>query len=287
MHSLEFVKMHGCGNDFVVFDDAAGRFGWEELSALAPRLCDRRFGIGADGIIAVGRTTLASYEMRYVNADGSIAEMCGNGIRCVGKFVADELGETGNAIDVLTGNGVLPIQLHRSADGRVGTVTVGMGLPVLVPHDVPTTLGADGQPAVNVPLMVDGTQLNLTAVSMGNPHAVSFVEAITDEQVHGLGPQVERHSAFPAKTNVEFVAVQSPTRLRMRVWERGCGETWACGTGACASAVAAVLNGHARHGVDITLALNGGELVINWPGPDRAVLMTGPATTVYRGSVVL
>jgi diaminopimelate epimerase len=279
--------MHGCGNDFVVFDDPAGRFGWDELSALAPRLCDRRFGIGGDGIIAVGRTTLADYEMRYVNADGSIAEMCGNGIRCVGKFVADELGEERGVVDVLTGNGVLTIQLHRATAGEVQAVTVGMGLPILEPAAVPTTLGADLPAAVGIPLAVAGHELALTAVSMGNPHAVSFVSEITDEHVHGLGPQVERHPAFPARVNVEFVQVESPTRLRMRVWERGCGETWACGTGACASVVAAVLSGYARHGTDVTVALNGGDLTINWPAADRPVLMTGPATTVFRGQVAL
>jgi diaminopimelate epimerase len=287
MTQIEFLKMHGCGNDFVVFDDAAGRFGWDELAALAPGVCDRRFGVGADGIIAVGRSTLADYEMRYVNADGSIAEMCGNGIRCVGKFVAEELGETQEVVQVLTRSGILPIQLHREADGRVGTVTVGMGQPRLVPADVPTTLAAGDGPAVAVPLSVNGSELAVTAVSMGNPHAVCFVDRADDYHVLELGPQIERHSAFPAKTNVEFIEVHAPDRLRMRVWERGCGETWACGTGACASVVAAVINGHVQHGTNVTVSLNGGDLTINWPDADSAVLMTGAATTVYRGMLRL
>jgi diaminopimelate epimerase len=162
-----------------------------------------------------------------------------------------------------------------------------MGLPVLEPARVPTTLGAGTPAAISSPLQVAGQELAVTAVSMGNPHAVTFVGGITDEQVHGLGPQVERHPAFPARVNAEFVQVEGPTRLRMRVWERGCGETWACGTGACASVVAAVLSGHARFGTDITVALNGGDLTINWPAADKPVLMTGPATTVYRGQVAL
>jgi diaminopimelate epimerase len=291
MH-IKFLKMHGCGNDFVVFDDAANAYGWDDLARLAPRLCDRRFGVGADGIIAVGHRALpgqvwdgADYEMRYLNADGSRAEMCGNGIRCLGKFVAEELGEERDQLRILTGNGVLPIDLHREADGQVEAVTVRMGVPELTPAKVPTTLGNGGYPAIAIPLQVGEQTVQLTMASMGNPHAVAFVDAITDQHVHGLGPQIEVHPAFPARTNVEFIEVRGPRDIRMRVWERGCGETWACGTGACASVVAAILNDKAEYGTDISVRLNGGTLTVNWPAPDQPVSMTGPATTVYRGTV--
>ena len=274
--------MHGCGNDFIVFDDAQDRFSWHELSELARRYCPRRFGVGADGLIAVGRHPGADYEMRYVNADGSRAEMCGNGIRCVGKFVGDELGDSRSHINVMTGNGVLPISLSRIA-GRVESITVGMGVPGLKAASIPTTLKPVGEPVLATELSVDGMQLALTAVNMGNPHAVSFVDSISDQHVLGVGPLIERHSVFPEGVNVEFVQVLAPEKLRMRVWERGVGETWACGTGACATVVAAVLNGHSRPGSDVVVKLNGGKLTINWPGEGHAVQMTGPAEFVYHG----
>lgn len=274
--------MHGCGNDFIVFDDEQDRFSWDELSQLARRYCPRRFGVGADGLIAIGRHPGADYEMRYVNADGSRAEMCGNGIRCVGKFVGDELGDIRSHIKVMTGNGVLPISLSRLA-GKVDSITVGMGVPGLKAASIPTTLKPISEPVLATELAVDGTILSLTAVNMGNPHAVSFVDSITDQLVLGIGPQVEKHPVFPEGVNVEFVQVLAPENLRMRVWERGVGETWACGTGACATVVAAVLNGHSRPGSDVTVKLNGGKLIINWPGEGKDVQMTGPAEFVYHG----
>ena len=282
MQTLGFHKMHGCGYDFIVFDDALNRFSWQELSRLAQRHCPRRFGVGADGLIAIGRPEDADYEMRYVNADGSRAEMCGNGIRCLGKFVGDELGDRRSEISVLTGNGVMPIILHRS-DGRVVSITVGMGVPGLIASSIPTTLRQEGEMVLRSNFPVNGSSLELTAVNMGNPHAVNFVQKITDEQVLGFGPQVEKSPAFPEGTNVEFVQVISPEKLRMRVWERGVGETWACGTGACAAVVAAVLNGYSQPGEDVTVSLNGGNLTINWPGEGQAVQMTGPAEFVYQG----
>ncbi|MCB1221275.1 MAG: diaminopimelate epimerase [Planctomycetales bacterium] len=282
MQALRFHKMHGCGNDFIVFDDEQDRFSWDELSQLARRYCPRRFGVGADGLIAIGRHPGADYEMRYVNADGSRAEMCGNGIRCVGKFVGDELGDIRSHIKVMTGNGVLPISLSRLA-GKVDSITVGMGVPGLKAASIPTTLKPISEPVLATELAVDGTILSLTAVNMGNPHAVSFVDSITDQLVLGIGPQVEKHPVFPEGVNVEFVQVLAPENLRMRVWERGVGETWACGTGACATVVAAVLNGHSRPGSDVTVKLNGGKLIINWPGEGKDVQMTGPAEFVYHG----
>jgi len=288
---IPFVKMHGCGNDFIMIDDPESRFSWQELSAMARKFCPRRFGVGADGIIAVGHGPLADeewpegtdYEMRYLNADGSRAEMCGNGIRCLGRFAADVLGDNREKLNVLTGNGVLPIRIVRSADWDVESITVGMGVPRLEASAVPTTLVPNGERAVSIPTEVGSERLTLTAVNMGNPHAVAFVDAITDHHVLGLGPLVETLPAFPQKVNAEFVQQAGEGRLKMRVWERGCGETWACGTGACASVVAAVLNGRAKHGEELAVVLNGGELKITWPAEDAQVMMTGPAEIVYRG----
>ena len=274
--------MHGCGNDFIVFDDAEDRFSWHELSELARRHCRRRFGVGADGLIAIGRPADADYEMRYVNADGSRAEMCGNGIRCVGKFVGDELDDKRTHLTVLTGNGVLPITLSRIA-GKVDSISVGMGVPALQAASIPTTLKPAGENVQGTEIAVNGTVLELTAVNMGNPHVVSFVHHITEEHVHELGPQLEKHSVFPEGTNVEFVQVITPEKLRMRVWERGVGETWACGTGACATVVAAVLNGHSKPGTEVTVKLNGGNLSISWSGEGQPVQMSGPAEFVFHG----
>jgi diaminopimelate epimerase len=287
MARIDFLKMHGCGNDFIVFDDAGDRFSWHDLAGLARQHCRRRFAVGADGLIAIGRPAGrdADFEMRYLNADGSRAEMCGNGIRCVGKFIADELGWERDGARILTGAGVLPIQLLRGTDGQVESVTVGMGVPRLRSADIPTTMRPADEPAVGVVLDVDSERFAVTAVSMGNPHAVIFVDRITDEHVLELGPQIETHPLFPSKTNVEFVQVQSPQRLRMRVWERGCGETLACGTGACASVVAAVLNGHVQYSETVLVQLQGGELGIRWASPSSMVEMTGPAETAYRGTL--
>jgi len=283
--AIPFLKMHGCGNDFIVFDDRRDRFSWHDLGELARRHCRRRFGVGADGLIAVANPAAdADFEMRYVNADGSRAEMCGNGIRCVGKFIAEELGWPQDSAQILTGAGVLPVTLIRE-DARVVEVTVTMGVPGLSAGEVPTTLRPAGERVTGVVLDVDHEPLALTAVSLGNPHAVCFVEQLTDDQVYKVGPLLETHPVFPHKTNAEFVRVLASDRLRMRVWERGVGETLACGTGACASVVAAVLTGRARHGEQVTVQLNGGELKITWPAEDRPVLMTGPAETAFRGEL--
>ena len=296
MAGIAFTKMHGLGNDFIVLDDAAGVHDWAALGLLAQRYCPRRTGVGADGVIAVGHGPLAGerwpagvdFEMRYVNADGSRAEMCGNGIRCLGQFVAGQLNWELDSVAVLTGAGVLSLRLSRDAAGVVQAVTVGMGVPRLVASQIPTTLRPDTEPVVGALLDLDEDEpLLLTAVNMGNPHAVFFVDAISDHHVHALGPLIETHPLFPQKINAEFVQVLTPQRLRMRVWERGVGETWACGTGACASVVAAVLNGHCAHGTDVTVVLNGGELTVNWPAADEQVLMTGPAAAVFHGELEL
>ncbi len=287
MARIEFLKMHGCGNDFIVFDDASDRFSWHNLSNMARQHCRRRFAVGADGLIAIGRPAEpgADFEMRYLNADGSRAEMCGNGIRCVGKFIAEELGWEQPSARILTGAGTLPIHLIRNVDGQVHSVTVGMGVPRLRSADIPTTMRPADETAIGVVLDVDSERYAVTAVNMGNPHAVIFVEHITDEHVLEHGPQIEEHPLFPQKTNVEFVQVQTPQRLRLRVWERGCGETLACGTGACASVVAAVLNGHVQYSETVLVQLQGGELGIRWASPSSTVEMTGPVETAFRGSL--
>lgn len=276
--------MHGCGNDFIVLADMEDQYSWHELSDLARRCCRRRFGIGADGLIAVGRPAddQADFEMRYVNADGSRAEMCGNGIRCLGKFVAEELDWPQDTVRVSTGAGVLTVRLRRE-DGIVTAATVNMGVPKLRATEIPTTLRASAEQVVGVTLSVGSEQLSVTGVNMGNPHAVCFVDRITDELVEELGPALSAHPVFPQQANVEFVRQLGPSRLRMRVWERGVGETLACGTGACASVVAAVLNGTVNFDEEVAVVLNGGELRIGWTAIEAPVLMTGPAEAVYRG----
>jgi len=290
--------MHGCGNDFVVFSDRDNRYSWDDLSALARRLCPQRFGIGADGLIAVGMSALegdrwpavADYEMRYVNSDGSRAEMCGNGIRCLGKYAAEVLSDRRNILKVMTGAGILQLVLDRNAADVVLGATVGMGEPKLVASSIPTTLTAPEARVINVPLEVGGETLDVTCVNMGNPHAVVFVPEITDHHVLTLGKLMETHPAFPERVNAEFVQVldrvhERRPRLRMRVWERGCGETWACGTGACATMVAGVLSGRVAQCDDVEVIVNGGSLHIEWPGPGSTVRLTGPAETVFKGEI--
>ena len=286
MASLRFTKLQGLGNDFIIIEDLAGRFDSSKLSALARRLCKRRFGIGADGLIAVGSSEDADYFMHFYNADGSGAEMCGNGIRCLGKFVADELGFDEENLWIATGAGILKLGLHRE-NAEVHAATVSMGVPQLSAGEIPTTLKPGSERVIGVELSIGGEILKLTAVSMGNPHVVSFVKKITDHHVLDLGPQLEHHKLFPRRANAEFVQVLTANKLRMRVWERGVGETLACGTGACASVVAAVLNGHCEMGDEIAVELNGGELQITWLAEDQPVLMTGPVATVYKGTLEL
>ncbi len=290
---IPFLKMQGCGNDFIMIDDEGGRLSWDDLSRLARKYCPRRFGVGADGLIAIGHGPLtgeqwpdgADYEMRYINADGSRAEMCGNGIRCLGKFVADELGEERETLNIATGAGLLSVRLIHDVGGPVHSVAVNMGVPGLTAGEIPTTLRPVADQLVSVLLEVNDDRVALTGVNMGNPHAVIFVDSITEHHVEVLGPMISTHPVFPNGVNVEFVQVISENKLRMRVWERGVGETWACGTGACASFVAAVLNGHCKPGNETTLALNGGDLMIHWLGEGRPVRMTGPAKIVYAGKL--
>ncbi|MDD5727271.1 MAG: diaminopimelate epimerase [Victivallales bacterium] len=283
MTTIAFTKMHGLGNDYIYFDCIANPNLIPAPEKVAPILSDRHFGIGGDGIVLILKASVknAEYRMRMFNSDGSEAEMCGNAIRCVAKYLCDAEYVTGNKVNIQTGAGVKRIEIARDAAGRFESARVDMGVPELNGLFVPVNI--DREPVVSEPLQLpNGRKYTFTAVSMGNPHAVIFVDRITDDQVLRDGPQLEVHELFPNKINVEFVRIISPTEVEMRVWERGAGETLACGTGASAAAVAAALN--QLTGRKITVRLRGGELEIEW-GADGRVYMTGPATTVFRGTV--
>ena len=280
MKKLRFTKMHGISNDYVyisTFDQPE-----EDWEQLAIRLSDRRTGIGGDGIILVCPSDVADAKMRIFNADGSEGKMCGNGIRCVGKFVYDKglvpADKTTVTIDTLSGIKTLDLTVK---DGKVQSARVDMGAAILNPADIPVNY--DGDRMIDAPLEVDGKVWNVTAVSMGNPHCVTFVDDVDSLELEKLGPHFENHPIFPERVNTEFVRVIDDHTLQMRVWERGSGETWACGTGACATAVAACLNGYCQKGDDITVRLRGGDLVIRYT--DDTVIMTGPASTVFEGEV--
>ena len=280
MKKLHFTKMHGISNDYVyisTFDQPE-----EDWEKLAIRLSDRRTGVGGDGIILVCPSEVADAKMRIFNADGSEGKMCGNGIRCVGKFVYDKglvpADKTTVTIETLSGIKTLELTIK---DGKAQSARVDMGAAILTPSDIPVVF--DGDRMVNAPLEVDGKVWKVTAVSMGNPHCVTFVDDADFPELEKIGPHFEHHPAFPERVNTEFVKVIDDHTLKMRVWERGSGETWACGTGACATAVAACLNGYCQKGEDITVRLRGGDLVIRYT--DETVIMTGPAATVFEGEV--
>lgn len=274
---MKFTKMHGAGNDYVYVNCFV-----EQLplpaDQLAVQIADRRFGVGGDGLILIQPSSIADARMRMFNADGSEAEMCGNGIRCVAKYVFDHGLCQRETLRIETGNGVLELRLQTEA-GRVTAVTVDMGEPRLQPEQIPTLL--PGPTIVDHPFEVAGTTLQVTTVSMGNPHCVIFVPKATDDLVLGVGPHIERDPRFPKRTNVEFVEVLSRGEVRQRTWERGSGETWACGTGASAVCVAAVLTGRCdRH---VLIHLLGGDLQLRWDETNNHVYMTGGATEVFSG----
>ncbi|MEX0939716.1 MAG: diaminopimelate epimerase [Pirellulales bacterium] len=274
---MRFTKMHGAGNDYI-YVDCFAQSPPKDPAELARRISDRHFGVGGDGLILICPSEQAHARMRMFNADGSEAEMCGNGIRCVAKYVYDHGIAREETLRIETGRGVLTLDLSIHA-GKVDRVRVDMGEPLLAAEQIPTTL--PGDPVVDVPLVIDGRELRATCVSMGNPHCVVFVDRLSDEQVLGLGPRIETSEHFPRRTNVEFVEVISPRALRQRTWERGSGETLACGTGACAVCVAGVLNQRSERKVEIELL--GGNLEIEWQEATGHVMMTGPAEEVFSG----
>ncbi|WP_437203531.1 diaminopimelate epimerase [Planctomicrobium sp. SH664] len=273
---MRFTKMHGAGNDYVYVNAFAEKLP-ADVTELAQQVSDRHTGVGGDGLILICPSERADARMRMFNADGSESEMCGNGVRCVAKYVYDHGIARKDELTIETGRGVLTLQVFPES-GRVQRVRVNMGPPIFEAEQIPTTL--PGNPPVRVPLAVDGRTFEVTAVSMGNPHCVTFVDEITDDLVLRVGPQIERHPAFPRRVNAEFIQILSRTEMNMRVWERGSGETLACGTGACAAAVAAVLNGLTERRV--LCHLRGGDLELEW-AESGEVYMTGPATEVFSG----
>jgi diaminopimelate epimerase len=276
MPTLHFAKLHGTANDFIYVDARAGFPG--DPAAVARRLCDRRRGIGADGLVLLLPSTEADGRMAIYNSDGSRAEMCGNGIRGLAKFV-HERGVIGkNPLAIETDAGVKTLTLHLDG-GRVARVTVDMGMPEWRGREIP--VDADGE-ILDRPLVVDGRTWSVTCVSMGNPHCVVFVDDVAGLPLETIGPRFESHPFFPRRVNTEFVKIEDRRRLTMRVWERGAGETMACGTGACAAAVAAARTGRSERQVTVTLP--GGPLEIDWRSDDR-VLMTGDAVAVFEGQV--
>jgi diaminopimelate epimerase len=275
---LDFTKMHGAGNDFVVLDGVA-----QELPALEPlarMLLNRRFGIGGDQLLVARPSSIADFRMEIYNPDGSRAEMCANGIRAFYKWLRDRGHTHADEIAVETLGGVV----HPRWAGE-DRVVVQMGRPVFAAEKIPTRLGHGDGPLIDIPLDVDGERVLVTSLSMGNPHAVLFVPDVATAPVTTLGPRIEQHPAFPNRVNVEFVQVLGRDRVRQRTWERGTGETLACGSGACAVGVACMLRGATAR--EITVELRGGELRIAWPTNDAAVLMTGPATEVFAGRIAI
>jgi diaminopimelate epimerase len=279
---MDFTKMHGLGNDFII---VAGEEALPaDASEKALRLCSRFFGIGADGLVYILPSAKADYMMRIINSDGSEAEQCGNAIRCVAKYVYDHgmVPADRRELTIETiGAGAQKVQLHVES-GKVSTVRVDMGEPILNGLQVPTTI--DAEPVLNHPVEVDGREFRFTAVSMGNPHAVIYVDDAVNFDLAAWGPKLETHPLFPRKINVEFVTVKSRDYADMRVWERGAGPTLACGTGACATLVASVLNGYTDR--NATVSLKGGNLFIEWNEKDNHVYMTGPAQEVFKGSTL-
>ena len=278
---VKFTKMHGIGNDYVYvncFNETI-----KEPSAVSKYVSDRHFGVGSDGLILIKPSKVADFQMDMYNADGSQGEMCGNGIRCVAKYVYDYglTDKTNISVETLAGIKHLDLTIEN---GKVALVTVNMGSPELVPEKIPVV--AEGERAIDVPLEVKGKTYQMNGVSMGNPHCVIFMEEdVRELDLESMGPDFENHKRFPKRINTEFVNVLDENTLRMRVWERGSGETLACGTGACATAVAAILNGLVQK--EVTVKLLGGDLKIQWNGGDAPVYMTGPATTVFDGIITL
>ena len=277
--------MQGCGNDYIYVNGFTEKIPQEEKPELVRHISDRHFGIGGDGVIFINPSLEADFEMEMYNADGSRAEMCGNGIRCVAKYVYDKGLTDKTDISVISCGQIKYLQLFLK-EGRVDTVRVNMGAPELRPERIPVTVAEAGMPLekeriVNAPIIVQGKEYKMTCVSMGNPHAVIFLEDVTNLEIEQIGPYFENHERFPKRINTEFVKVLDKKTVQMRVWERGTGETLACGTGCCATVVACILNGLTDE--KVTVKLLGGEIEIEWDREANLVYMTGPAVTVFEG----
>lgn len=275
---MKFTKMQGLGNDYVYVNCFEEKI--ENPSELAVKVSDRHFGIGSDGLILIRPSEVADFRMTMFNADGSESEMCGNGIRCVGKYVYDYglTDKTEVSVETLAGIKYLKFLIK---DGKVDMVTVNMGEPILKPELVPVV--GEGDAVIDSPIEVDGKEYKMTCVSMGNPHSVVFVDDVDNFPLLEVGPLFEHHKAFPRRVNAEFCQVIDRTHAKMRVWERGTGETLACGTGTCATAVACILNGKTED--EVTITLLGGDLIIRWDREKNVIYMTGPARVVFDGEI--
>lgn len=277
---MKFTKMHGIGNDYVYvncFEESV-----KNPAEVSKFVSDRHFGIGSDGLILISPSAIADFRMNIYNADGSQAEMCGNGIRCVAKYVYDYglTDKTDISVETLAGIKYLRLQVEN---GKVASVEVNMGAPILEPKEIPVAV--EESPVVNVPVEVKGKIYHMTCVSMGNPHAIIFMNNVKDLDIEAIGPYFENHTVFPKRTNTEFVEVLDRNTVNMRVWERGSDETLACGTGACATTVACILNDKTEN--EVTVHLLGGNLKIRWDREANQVYMTGPANVVFDGEITL
>lgn len=277
---MKFTKMHGIGNDYVYvncFEESV-----KNPAEVSKFVSNRHFGIGSDGLILISPSAIADFRMNIYNADGSQAEMCGNGIRCVAKYVYDYglTDKTEISVETLAGIKYLRLQVEN---GKVASVEVNMGAPILEPKEIPVAV--EEIPVVNVPVEVKGKIYHMTCVSMGNPHAIIFMNNVKDLDIEAIGPYFENHMVFPKRTNTEFVEVLDRNTVNMRVWERGSDETLACGTGACATTVACILNDKTEN--EVTVHLLGGDLKIRWDREANQVYMTGPATVVFDGEITL
>ena len=288
---MHFTKMHGCGNDYIYIDSSKEHVSKEDKPELIRLLSDRHFGIGGDGVIFINKfeDDLADFEMEMYNADGSYSEMCGNGIRCVAKYVYDKGLTDKKKLRIVSGGRVRILDL-KTEDDIVTSVRVNMGAPILTPAEIPVSLPDEramaAKQVINYPIKVMDREYSVTCVSMGNPHAVVFLNRGVDIDaldLEKIGPRFEHHSFFPKGINTEFVTIDDRENVHMRVWERGTGETLACGTGCCATVVACVLNDHTSD--NITVHVRGGEIKCKWDREENVVYMTGPATTVFEGDV--
>ncbi len=277
---MKFTKMHGIGNDYVYVNCFEEKI--ENPSEVAVKVSNRNYAVGSDGLIMINPSKVADFEMEMYNADGSRGEMCGNGIRCVGKYVYDYSLTDKTNITVETLAGIKHLELTVE-DGEVKLIKVDMGSPELVPANIPIV--ADGKSIVDAPILVDGEEYRITGVGMGNPHAVVFIDDVQGLDIEKIGPKFENHECFPNRINTEFVRVIDRHTAEMRVWERGSGETLACGTGACAVAVACILNGFTED--KVTVRLLGGDLQIEWNREENKVYMTGPAEVSFEGEIFL
>lgn len=280
--NIKFKKLHGLGNDYHFIDCINQKFPENfDFPALSRAMSERHFGVGSDGIVLIKESGVYDFKMQIFNADGSEAEMCGNGIRSFAKYVHDHSLSDKKILKIETGAGLIQTEIVEEKDGKASLVRVDMGEPVLSPEKIPVTGNKNKDQVVGELYCFEGHDFGITCVSMGNPHCVIFVDEITDEHVLTLGPLIHADPVFPQKINVEFVEVLDSDTIKMRVWERGSGETLACGTGACASVVAGVLNNHIGRNVEVILP--GGSLKIEWSEKDNRIYKTGPSVEVFAG----